>query len=219
MSISALSSVVDQSQSVSQTSKTDTLTQQDFLNLLVAQMKNQDPLNPIDNNQMATQMAQFASLDALNNMNTTLTNIANSQASMNSLQGIGLLGKKVEANGNSLSVEKGNVSEAYYQLSSPGKVTIQIFDAQGRLVRTIEDGLKDISKQKVVWDGKNEQGVTQPDGTYQFQVSAVDTKGQSVSASSNFVATVTGISFENGIVYLQCGPKKITLSDIISIQA
>jgi flagellar basal-body rod modification protein FlgD len=219
MSISALSSVVDQSQSVSQTSKTDALTQQDFLNLLVAQMKNQDPLNPVDNNQMATQMAQFASLDALNNMNTTLTNIANSQASMNSLQGIGLLGKKVEANGNSLSIEKGNVSEGYYQLSSPGKVTIQIFDAQGQLVRTIEDGLKDISKQKVVWDGKNEQGMTQPDGTYQFQVSAVDTKGQSVSASSNFVATVTGISFENGIVYLQCGPKKITLSDIISIQA
>jgi flagellar basal-body rod modification protein FlgD len=152
-------------------------------------------------------------------MNTTLGNIANYQASMNSMQGIGLLGKKVEANGNNLSLEKGNISEGYYQLSSPGKVTVQILDAHGRLVRTIDDGLKDDSKQKIVWDGKNQQGVTQPDGTYTFQVSAVDAKGQAISVSSNFVATVTGISFENGVVYLHCGPKKITLSDILSVQA
>jgi flagellar basal-body rod modification protein FlgD len=219
MSISPLSSAVDQNQSISQTSKKNALTQQDFLNLFVTQMRYQNPLDPIDNNQMATQMAQFGSLDALNNMNTTLGNIANYQASMNSLQGIALLGKKVEAKGNSLSIEKGNVSEGYYQLSSPGKVTIQICDAQGRLVRTIDDGLKDGSKQKVVWDGKNQQGATLPDGTYQFQVSAVDEKGQSVSVSSYFTATVTGISFENGVAYLNCGQKKITLSDIISVQA
>ena len=214
MSLSALSSVVDQSQSVSQTSTKNTLTQQDFLNLLVAQMKNQDPLNPVDDNQMAAQMAQFASLDALNNINTTLGNIA----SMNNLQGIGLIGKKVEATGNSLLIENGNVSNGYYQLSNPGKVTIQIYDAQGQLVRTIDDGLKDTSKQKIVWDGKNQQGATLPDGTYLFQVSAVDGNGQAISVSSSSVDTVTGVSFENGVVYLNCGSKKITLSDILSIQ-
>jgi len=214
MSLSALSSVVDQSQSVSQTSTKNTLTQQDFLNLLVAQMKNQDPLNPVDDNQMAAQMAQFASLDALNNINTTLGNIA----SMNNLQGIGLIGKKVEATGNSLLIENGNVSNGYYQLSNPGKVTIQIYDAQGQLVRTIDDGLKDTSKQKIVWDGKNQQGATLPDGTYLFQVSAVDGNGQAISVCSPSVDTVTGVSFENGVVYLNCGSKKITLSDILSIQ-
>jgi flagellar basal-body rod modification protein FlgD len=214
MSISALSSVVDQNQSASQTSTKNTLTQQDFLNLFVTQMKYQNPLDPIDNNQMATQMAQFGSLEALNNMNTTLGNIA----SMSNLQGIALLGKKVEATGNSLSIESGKVSEGYYQLSNPGKVTIRIYDAQGRLVRAIDDGQKDISKQKIVWDGKSQEGATLPDGTYLFQVSAVDGNGQAISVSSSSIDTVTGVSFENGVIYLNWGSKKITLSDILSIQ-
>jgi flagellar basal-body rod modification protein FlgD len=219
MSISPLSSAVDQNQSMSQTSAKNTLTQQDFLNLFVTQMRYQNPLDPLDNNQMATQMAQFGSLEALNNMNTILGNMASSQASMNDLQGIALIGKKVEASGNSLSIEGGKVSEGYYQLSNPGKVTLRIYDAQGRLVRTIDDGLKDGSKQKIVWDGKNQQGATLSDGLYLFQVSAVDEKGQAISVKSSSVSTVTGLSFENGVVYLNCGPKKITLSDILSIQA
>ena len=219
MSISAVSSTVDQNQSVTQTAKKNTLTQEDFLNLFVTQMRYQNPLDPIDNNQMATQMAQFSSLEALNNMNTILGNIAGYQASMNSFQGVGLIGKKVEAIGNGLSVDQGKVSEGYYQLSKPGKVTLQIYNAQGGLVRTIEDGQNDASRQKVVWDGKDQQGVTLPDGTYVFQVSALDEKGQAISVSSYMIDTVTGVSFENGVVYLNCGPKRITLSDILSIQA
>ncbi|MBM4339141.1 MAG: T9SS type A sorting domain-containing protein [Deltaproteobacteria bacterium] len=220
MLASALSTVTDaSSQAAQKEKKKNTLTQEDFLNLFVTQMRYQNPLEPIDNNQMATQMVQFGSLEALNSMNKILGNIADYQASMNNLQGVGLIGKKVEAVGNGLSIENGKVSEGYYQLSKSGKATIQIYDAQGRLVRTIEAGSKDGSKQKLVWDGKNQQGVTQPNGVYFFQVTALDEKGQSIPVTSSLIDTVKSVSFENGIVYLNLGSRRITLSDILSIQS
>jgi flagellar basal-body rod modification protein FlgD len=217
MDLSALSAVMQSNQSTSQAKKKNTLNQEDFFNLFIAQMKYQNPLEPMDNYQMATQMAQFGSLESLNQMTGYLQNMATIQASMGSLQASGLIGKKVEAVGNVLSKENGAISEATYQLSKPGKVTIGIYDAQGSLVRTLEEGVKDTSSQKVVWDGRSQNGETLPDGAYTFRISVRDENGQSVSVSSSIVGTVTGISFESGITYVRLGSVKISLSDITAI--
>lgn len=218
MSIAPVSTLTDPSfQANPKSKKRDSLTQEDFLNLFITQMRYQNPLEPIDNFQMASQMAQFSSLEALTNVNKTLGTIANFQTSMHNLQGVGLIGKKVETVGHHLSINQGRVSEGYYQLSRPGKATIQIFDAQGRLIRVIDEGLKDGSKHQVVWDGKNQQGLLQPDGIYVFNVSAVDEKGVSVPAETRLIDIVNRVSFENGVIYLQGGTKKMTLSDIIAI--
>jgi flagellar basal-body rod modification protein FlgD len=218
MSISSLSSATDSSvQTLNQNKGKQSLTQEDFLNLFITQIRFQNPLEPMDNHQMATQLAQFNSVEALHNMTEILENMLAYQTSMNNLQVAGLIGKKIEAAGNLLSIVEGKVSEGSYQLSQSGKVTVQIYDANGSLVRTIEEGTKDTSKQTLVWDGKNQQGVSQPDGMYTFLVSAVDEKGQSVSVDTHFIDTVDGISFENGVIYLNCGSKKITISNIIGI--
>ena len=95
MAISSISSS-GQSQSIQQTGSRDTLTQEDFLNLLITQMRNQNPLEPMDNNQMATQMVEFGSLDALNNMQKSLEDLTTYQASLGNLQVASLIGKKVE---------------------------------------------------------------------------------------------------------------------------
>jgi len=216
MTISSISSS-GQSQSIQQTGSRDTLTQEDFLNLLITQMRNQNPLEPMDNNQMAAQMAQFASLDALNNMQKSLEDLTTYQASLGNLQTASLIGKKVEVEGGRLFIDKGTVSESNYQLSKPGKVSIQIYDSTGYLVRSIEEGIKGITPQKLVWDGKNQQGIAVPDGTYRFRVSAVDEKGQPITSISRTIATITGISFENGITYLKLGSEKITLGEIRAI--
>jgi flagellar basal-body rod modification protein FlgD len=217
MTISSVTAAAGTDQAASQTKKKDTLTQEDFINLLVTQMRFQDPLNPIDNNQMATQMAQFSSLQALQDMSESLKNMAAYQSSSSNLLVAGLIGKTVEAAGNNLLINAGAVSEDHYQLSRPGMVRIGIYDASGQLVRTLDEGVKDTSRLKLVWDGKNQQGANLPDGAYTFQVSALDEKGQSVSVSSSMVAPVTGVSFENGTTYLQLGSAKITVSDILSI--
>ncbi len=217
MTISSVTAAAGTDHAASQTQKKGTLTQGDFINLLVTQMRFQDPLNPIDNNQMATQMAQFGSLQALQDMSESLKNMAAYQSSSSNLQVAGLIGKTVEAAGNNLQISQGAVSGGHYQLSRPGKVRIGIYDASGQLVRILDEGVKDTSKQKLVWDGKNQQGATLPDGAYSFQVSAVDEKDQSVSVSSSMVAPVTGVSFENGSTYLKLGSAKIAVSDILSI--
>ncbi len=217
MDLSALSAITQSNEPASQTKKKNTLTQEDFFNLFIAQMKYQNPLEPMDNYQMATQMAQFGSLESLNQMTLSLQNIAAYQASMNSLQAMGLIGRRVEANGNILTKENGTVSEGAYQLSKPGKVTIRIYNAQGALVKTMEEGVKDATKQTVVWNGMGQEGTELPDGTFTFQISAVDNQGRSIPVQSYRTGMITGVYFENGAVYLKLGSEKVSPSEILSV--
>jgi flagellar basal-body rod modification protein FlgD len=215
-SVSSTTATANQTSQATSTQRKTTLTQEDFMNLLMKQLKYQDPLAPMDNYQMATQMAQFETVQGLNDITKLLQN----QQASNSLQSVGLIGKKVEVKGNSLSIDgQGVVSGGSYQLTSPGRAYIQIFDANGNMVRLIDDGLKDTSKQTFTWDGKNQQGAQLPAGNYTFQVSAVDKTNRSIQVSTSSIGTVTGISFENGVTYLNIGPTKVNMSDIIAIQA
>jgi flagellar basal-body rod modification protein FlgD len=217
--VSSISQVASQNTQATSTPKKTTLTQEDFMNLFTKQLQYQDPLAPMDNYQMATQMAQFGTVQALSDMTKSIQTLQAYQASASSLQAVGLIGKKVEGKGNSLSIDQGVVSEGSYQLTKPGKVSIQIFDANGNMVRFIDGGVKDTSKQRVTWDGKNQQGAQLPAGNYTFSVSAIDEKNQHIQVTTSKVGTVTGISFENGTTYLNMGPDKITINDIIAILA
>jgi flagellar basal-body rod modification protein FlgD len=217
MELSSLLATMNQGQASGSTKGKSTLTQEDFMNLFVTQMRNQNPLEPMDNYQMATQLAQFNSVEALQNLTASIKNLELYQASMNGLQLANLIGKKVQASSNTLQKSLGVVSEGYYQLPRTGKVTLQIFDSNGNPIRSIDAGIKDTSEQKFVWDGKDQQGVPMRDGKYAFQVSAVDEKGQSIQVSPYTTGTVTGISFENGISYIHVGSGKITLSEILAI--
>jgi flagellar basal-body rod modification protein FlgD len=217
MDLTSLLATTNQSQATGNTKNKGTLTQEDFMNLFVTQMKNQNPLEPMDNYQMATQLAQFNSAEALQNLTASIKNLELYQASMNSLQLASLIGKKVEGASNTLQKNSGVVSEGYYQLPQSGSVTLQISDSNGNLLRSIEAGRKDTSAQKFVWDGKDQRGVTLPDGSYTFQVSAVDEKGRAIQVSPFMVGTVTGVSFENGVSYIHVGTTKLTLSEILAI--
>jgi len=195
------------------------LSQEDFLNLFVTQMRFQNPLEPMDNFQMATQMAQMTSVESLNNIYGAVEKLAASQTSWTNFQASGLIGKKVEYQGNAINLEQGTASEAYYQLASPGKVLLQVYDSAGNLVWKSEAGIKDTTKQKFEWNGSNQQGIQVPDGSYLFKVSAVDGNGSSVSVITRSVGTVSGVSLENGSSALQIGKNKIPLSEITAILA
>ncbi len=193
------------------------LDQQDFFNLFITQLKNQNPLSPLDNFQMASQIVQFNSLEALARIHQSVEVMNAFQSSMNSLQAASLIGKRVEFESSCLSIQNGRVSEGSYKLSRPGKVIIEIYDEKGQLIRTLDEGVKDTSRQKVVWDGKSGQGVTQPDGKYTLKVIALDDKGQTIPVEQSRLETVTQIEFSNGVIYLSVGPEKITLRDVKAI--
>ncbi len=217
MSASPVTSALSATQNQAASAPKKTLSQEDFLKLFTTQMQFQNPLEPLDNYQMATQMSQFSSVESLNSINQSLTSLLSNQTSANNLQAVGMIGKKVEARGSGLSLAQGEISEGSYQLSQPGNVAIQIFDAGGKLVRTIQAGPKDTSKQKIGWDGKNQDGATLPDGNYTFQVIAADAKKQPIPATTYRTGTVNGVAFENGAAYLNVGSEKINFADLTAI--
>lgn len=217
MSIPSVSPTVHSDPLAGPTKRKTGLDQQDFFNLFITQLRNQNPLNPMDYDQMANQIVQFNSLESLYRIRQSLELLGIYQSSMNALQAAGLIGKRVETEGQTLSIEGGRVSEGFYQLSRPGKVRVEIYDAKGQLVRTLEEGMKDASKQKLVWDGKSQTGVLQPDGKYSFQITAVDATGQAIPVSCVRIDTVKGIYFDGGVIYLDLGSEKITLKDVKAI--
>jgi flagellar basal-body rod modification protein FlgD len=200
-----------------QTKGKASLTQEDFLNLLVTQMQFQDPMNPLDNYQMAAQLAQLGTIEGINTLTQSIDVMNAYQAATAHLQVVGLIGKKVEAVGNSLTLNQGNPAEGSYQLSRAGRVTIDVYDSNGNLVKTLEEGMKDTTKQRFSWDGLNQSGQRVPDGTYSFKVKALDSRGDPISVSTGMMGVVTGISFENGITYVNIGSDKVTLSSIFAI--
>jgi flagellar basal-body rod modification protein FlgD len=217
MAITSVSAQTSASTSSTQSTRKKELTQEDFLSLLMAQMKYQDPLNPMDNYQMSAQMAQLGTMEGINKLTQNMSVMNGYQASMSQLQTAGLIGKKVEVAGNHLILHQGNASQGSYHLSKAGKVKIGVYDSQGNLVRVMDEGTKDTAKQNFIWDGKNQVGEKLQDGTYTFKISAVDAKGVPISATSSMSGTVSGISFENGVTYVTLGSGKILLSDISAI--
>ena len=168
---------------------------------------------------MATQMAQMTSAESLKSIYEAVEKLAASQTSWSNIQASGLIGKKVEYQGNAVTLEQGAVSEAYYQLASPGKVLLEVYDAAGKQVWNSEAGFKDKSKQKFEWNGKDLQGVQLPDGAYLLQVSAVDENGTPISVTTRGVGTVNGVSLENGSYLLQVGRNRISMNEITAILA
>jgi len=219
MTTSAINATTATATSTTPTKKNGVLNQADFLNIFVTQLKYQDPLQPLDNSQMASQMAQFSMVQSLNTMSESMKNMESSQAAVNNLQAAALVGKKVEVKGNALNLSQGTASEGSYQLDKPGKVTVKILDEKGSLVRVIETQVTDTQKHQFLWDGKNDQGTALPDGKYSFQVSAVDAQGAAIGVNTTMVGKVDGVSLDQGKAYLQIGSNKVLLSEIIAILA
>lgn len=217
MSVVPVSSASNANSQAAPGIKKNALTQEDFLKLFTTQMRYQNPLEPLDNFQMGTQLAQFNTVDSLSRMNETLTRLMAAQNSMNHVQAAGLIGKKVETEGNRLAIQQGAPGEGMYQLARPARVLIQILDSQGSLVRQIDAGARDTSLQTIGWNGRNQTGSAVPDGIYTFQVIAVDGQGQSVPVTTFRAGTVEGVLLEDGAVTLQVGGDKVAFSDIRSI--
>ena len=219
MTTSAINTATATGASTNTPSKKGALDQADFLKIFVTQLKFQDPLEPLDNYQMASQMAQFSMVESLNSLTASIGSMESSQAAANNLQAAALVGKKVEVQGSALSLSQGTASEGSYQLDKPGKATIKILDEKGSLVRVIESQVSDTQKHQLLWDGKNDQGILLPDGQYRFQVSAVDAQGTAIEVKTTMVGKVEGVTLDQGKAYLQIGSKKVLLSEIIAILA
>ena len=199
-----------------------TLGKDDFLKLLVAQLRNQDPINPVKGEDFAAQLAQFSSLEQLQNMNTNLQNnlemdLLLNQALNNTLATT-LIGNKVKAIGNSITKSAGENTEMHYRLVSAAQnVTINITDANGVVVRTVELTGQTSGEHSFEWDGKDNSGAELSDGVYQFSVAAKDGSGNDVGALTFITGVINGIRYNNGAAMLLLGDVEVNMADVFEI--
>lgn len=198
------------------------LGKEDFLRLLVTQLRNQDPIDPVKGEEFAAQLAQFSSVEQLQNINANLENnlemdLLLNQALNNTLATT-LIGNKVKAVGNSVTKTASEDSEMHYRLTSPAqKVTINITDANGMVVRTVELNGQMSGDHSFKWDGKDNSGNELSEGVYQFSVAAEDGNGNNVDALTFISGVINSIRYNNGNAMLLLGDVEINMSDVFEI--
>jgi flagellar basal-body rod modification protein FlgD len=187
----------------------------DFLKLLIAQLQNQDPLKPLDNQEFAAQLATFNSLDQLIGINQKLDGLGDQQRQVGQLGAAALIGKEIIADGNQVALDAGQPATIGYSLnSSATRVALTISDAAGKIVRTLDLGSRAAGDQSVVWDGRDGTGKTLPAGVYSVQVNAFDVAGNKIGASGQTRGVVTGVGLSGSDVVLEIGALKIPLSAV-----
>ncbi len=180
------------------------LDQDAFLTILVAQLTHQDPLSPMEDADMTSQLAQFSSLEQLTNINTNIQALGESMSHTDLLSAVSFIGKEVKAEGYNISIDEGNVSSIYYGFGETvTNIMMNIYDSDGAIIRTVELGSKEAGTYQYEWDGKNDAGVSMPDGTYGVGILGEDTGGDAVMVTTEVSGTVDAVVNENGTQYLR----------------
>lgn len=207
--------LVDGSQSANSQAKLDTELNR-FLNLLVTQLKNQDPLDPMDANEFTTQLVQFASVEQQIFQNANLEKLLKLEQTKAISSLVDFIGTTVEAEGRKVPLENGNAEFTYTMPVNASKATITITSGSGL---TVFSGEADTSsgKHTFVWDGRSTSGVLQPDGAYNVLVSGLDPSGNLLNVKHTIWGRVTGANVENALASLFLGddiqlPQEVVLS-------
>lgn len=177
----------------SSTGQTDAAASQDrFLKLFVAQLNNQDPMNPMDNAQMTSQMAQINTVSGLEKLNDTVKSMATQFTSMQVLQAAPMVGHSVLLESNTLSVDQGMAKGSIDLAGSADKVNVQILTAGGQLVDTLQLGAQNAGRKDFEWDASAYPGLTNPN----FKVTA-SRGSQTIEATGLARDTVASIGTDS----------------------
>lgn len=196
------------------------ITRDDFMRLLIAQLQNQDPLSPMDNQEFAVQLATFNSLEQLVGMNEKLESLASHQGAASQLNSAALIGKQVIGKGNEVNLAaSGGVSLHYDLAGNAAKVTVKALNISGVAVRQIETGSQKAGAQSTTWDGNNNLGERLPLGVYRFEITAADASGNAVPVTNQVRGLVTGVSLEGAEPVLEIGQLRIPLSAVTGIHS
>jgi flagellar basal-body rod modification protein FlgD len=192
--------------------------QSSFLTLLVAQLKNQDPTNPLQNNELTTQLAQISTVSGIEKLNTTLGSVSGQLTNNQSVQASALIGHGVMIPGTKILAGSEATTPFGVELQQAAdKVTATITDNTGKVVRTLDIGGLSAGVHTFTWDGTMTDGTTAPDGAYNVAINAANGGTQLVAQPLNF-AMVNGVTLSNGKTLLDLGTYGTsTLDDIRQI--
>lgn len=188
-------------------------TQDRFLTLLITQMQNQDPMNPMDNAQVTSQIAQMSTVQGIQDLNNTLLAVSGQLDVSQSMQAASLIGKNVLVPGNKVKVgtdpEDSSIKSTTgfgVDLAAPAyRVVVSITDQAGRVVRQLELEDMKLGVHDVQWDGLDDAGNPVPDGAYTTKVEALDTEGKAVNAEMLTSGKVGSVSYSTKGLLLDLG--------------
>lgn len=176
-----------------------TLDRSDFMTLFITQMQHQDPLEPMDSTEMASQLAQFSNMEATMKMSDNMEKLLEYQTSQNNLQLLTLIGKEVQGSGNIMGVVGGTVSTTQYTLADAADTCkVEIYDAAGKKVDTVEVGYAASGVHDLSWDATTPSGTVVADGQYTYKVTAMSAQGQKIDVDYKTTGKVTGVNFTGG---------------------
>jgi flagellar basal-body rod modification protein FlgD len=174
------------------------LSQQDFMSLFISELQHQDPMEPMDTGQMATQMTQFNQVDLMYKNNTMMQEMLDAYNEQVKMNAVSYIGQSVMYPGNNALVQDGEVKPFAIELADNAtSVKVSIFDENGSLVQEITDGTKLKGKNELSWDGLDKNGDKVSDGNYRVVVEATDDKGNPIEVTNWTTGIVNGVNYGN----------------------
>jgi flagellar basal-body rod modification protein FlgD len=217
MTVVGLDQVGSQAAQTSESQKS-VMGKDDFLQLLVTQLQNQDPLNPADATEFTAQLATFSSLEQLQNINTTLGDVSTSQTVLTNSQAVDYIGKQIQAIGDHVYMNDGQADSMVFDVADDAAgAYVKIYNQYGEYVQDLELGPMSAGQHSVQWDGLDHQGQSAGDGTYRYEAAAIDADGNTVSVTSFTRGTVSGVYYKNGIAYLVTADQEVPLGSVVQV--
>lgn len=197
------------------------LDREDFMKLFVTQLQYQDPMNPMESAEMASQVAQFNMVDLLYKSNEAITELVDATHARSLTESVTFLGKDVTYRGSAVRLTEAGADPVLIQLDEPSASTlVTITDENGRIVKSVDIGGIQGEKSEFVWDGTDDAGDAVSPDTYFVKVAALDENGNEVDATLWTQGTVVGLKTEadgNIILSLDTG-ETTNLKDIESVK-
>jgi len=199
-----------------------TLGKDDFLRIMITQMKNQDPTNPFKAEQMAAEMAQFTTVEQLKNMNESLTRMSTSNQPLERMAMTGMIGKTVTVDRGRFPHQEGTNDSLSFGLSrDAATVKVELVDEHGETVLTKDLGKLKAGENSFAWDGKKLNSLPARTGSYMIRVEAADEQGARIDTNSVASSRVIGVSFEGAEPVFLIGDhlhqEKVTMKNIVRI--
>lgn len=198
----------------------DVIDKDEFMQLLITQLQNQDPLNPMENSEFTSQMAEFASLEQLQNINGNIESLYQFQTALFNENVVSFIGNTAKALDNSIKITNGVSDKLRFNLAYDASATyISIYNSSNELVRTIESTeASTAGDQKVTWDVRDDYGNQVPDGEYLYNIRAVAADGLNFSGTPYLEGVVTSVGFSSdGTAYLSTGDHEFKVGNVIEV--
>jgi flagellar basal-body rod modification protein FlgD len=208
---------VDNQPNTQKSNPNQTLGKDDFLTLLVTQLKNQDPLKPMDPTEFTAQLAQFSSLEQLYNVNENLQVLKSLQGDFDRLSALSMIDKYVISNSNIFQFEGHPVELGFYFQDQVKDATVYVKDINGQIVGDIAVAHPSTGEHFVQWDGKGPDGQQLPEGAYSITVMGTTEEDETIAGAPLVRSRITGVDFSGKESQLITTSGKVKLSEISEV--